>query len=257
MRHSLYLAAAAAVGPMLALASPAHAGLQFFLQVTPGGSPPSIDCPGAGSPSPCDYNGAGNILTLDPEPFTLNGVVKSGELITATGVPGAAGIDSLSNSSLAVINTTNTVKTVTVIMSDINYTAPVAKVDLSGSGTFQATVGSTLTFKWWADPLNTQGADPTGNTPGTLLNTFNTTATGLVQSFSTNGAVPFSATGPFSMTEEATYTLQPFGELLSRGTNMVATDVPEPSSWVMMLLGFAGLGFASYRSSRSKVALVD
>ena len=32
--------------------------------------------------------------------------------------------------------------------------------------------------------------------------------------------------------------------------------VPEPSTWAMMLLGFAGLGFAGYRASRksAKVA---
>jgi PEP-CTERM motif len=30
--------------------------------------------------------------------------------------------------------------------------------------------------------------------------------------------------------------------------------VPEPSTWAMMLVGFAGLGFAGYRTSRSAVA---
>ena len=31
--------------------------------------------------------------------------------------------------------------------------------------------------------------------------------------------------------------------------------VPETSTWIMMMLGFAGLGFASYRASRKGVAL--
>ena len=31
--------------------------------------------------------------------------------------------------------------------------------------------------------------------------------------------------------------------------------VPEPSTWAMMFLGFAGLGFAGYRASRRSVAL--
>jgi hypothetical protein len=30
--------------------------------------------------------------------------------------------------------------------------------------------------------------------------------------------------------------------------------VPEPSTWAMMLVGFAGLGFAGYRASRRAVA---
>jgi hypothetical protein len=30
---------------------------------------------------------------------------------------------------------------------------------------------------------------------------------------------------------------------------------PEPSTWAMMVLGFAGLGFAGYRKSRKAVAV--
>jgi hypothetical protein len=30
----------------------------------------------------------------------------------------------------------------------------------------------------------------------------------------------------------------------------IATGVPEPSSWAMMLIGFAGLGFAGYRRAK-------
>jgi hypothetical protein len=34
-----------------------------------------------------------------------------------------------------------------------------------------------------------------------------------------------------------------------------ASTVPEPSTWAMMLLGFAGLGFAGYRTSRKVVSV--
>jgi hypothetical protein len=34
------------------------------------------------------------------------------------------------------------------------------------------------------------------------------------------------------------------------------TGVPEPSTWAMMLLGFAGLGFAAYRSRRTAISIV-
>ena len=37
-------------------------------------------------------------------------------------------------------------------------------------------------------------------------------------------------------------------------TNVSILAVPEPSTWAMMLLGFAGLGFASYRASRKSPA---
>jgi hypothetical protein len=35
----------------------------------------------------------------------------------------------------------------------------------------------------------------------------------------------------------------------------VLASVPEPSTWAMMLLGFAGLGYAGYRASRKGAAL--
>jgi PEP-CTERM motif len=34
------------------------------------------------------------------------------------------------------------------------------------------------------------------------------------------------------------------------------TAVPEPATWAMMLLGFAGLGYAGFRSTRGKAAII-
>jgi hypothetical protein len=34
----------------------------------------------------------------------------------------------------------------------------------------------------------------------------------------------------------------------------VTASVPEPSTWAMMVLGFAGLGFAGYRRARGRAA---
>ena len=38
-------------------------------------------------------------------------------------------------------------------------------------------------------------------------------------------------------------------------SNAIGTTIPEPTTWAMMLLGFAGLGFMGYRASRKNVAL--
>jgi hypothetical protein len=35
----------------------------------------------------------------------------------------------------------------------------------------------------------------------------------------------------------------------------IATSVPEPSTWAMMLVGFAGLGFAGYRRTRTPIGI--
>ena len=37
-------------------------------------------------------------------------------------------------------------------------------------------------------------------------------------------------------------------------TEVVTSGVPEPSTWAMMFIGFAGLGFAGYRKTRAKAA---
>ena len=34
-----------------------------------------------------------------------------------------------------------------------------------------------------------------------------------------------------------------------------SSPVPEPSTWAMVLLGFAGMGFAGYRASRRSLAV--
>jgi hypothetical protein len=77
----------------------------------------------------------------------------------------------------------------------------------------------------------------------------NVIVSGLFQSTFTGGTISLwplhwdaVLTGPTGNTVEslgaATYTL-----------------IPEPSTWAMMLLGFAGLGFAGYRASRKTTAL--
>jgi hypothetical protein len=38
------------------------------------------------------------------------------------------------------------------------------------------------------------------------------------------------------------------------GTLLIGTVIPELSTWAMMLVGFAGLGFAGYRRCREELA---
>ena len=47
--------------------------------------------------------------------------------------------------------------------------------------------------------------------------------------------------------------LSVFGEITSGGGG--GPTVPEPSTWAMMLLGFAGMGFVAYRKRAAKAAL--
>jgi hypothetical protein len=64
-------------------------------------------------------------------------------------------------------------------------------------------------------------------------------------SYTNGGSVSFNS--PFSMTEQALYTLQPGGTLLNRGQTEINTAIPETPTWAMLLLGFASLGFVGSR----------
>jgi hypothetical protein len=79
------------------------------------------------------------------------------------------------------------------------------------------------------------------------------------QSFSQNTTAAATPTAPYSLTIVITLSNTDFGNTswttfsnISSSTSI--TSVPEPSTWVMMLLGFAGLGFA-FKQSRRKVSM--
>jgi hypothetical protein len=57
-----------------------------------------------------------------------------------------------------------------------------------------------------------------------------------------------------STTDDGSVTLTQFYDIGTTGDFSTAA-VPEPSTWAMMLLGFAGLGFAGYRRTRGAAAL--
>lgn len=67
------------------------------------------------------------------------------------------------------------------------------------------------------------------------------------ESIGTPGAEPLAENSPIENSAPPTQ--------LPWAATQVTGSVPEPSTWVMMLAGFAGLGFASYRGARKRVAL--
>jgi hypothetical protein len=104
----------------------------------------------------------------------------------------------------------------------------------------------TVTF-WLSG--NQRGAPPVSLsvTIGGETQTFGPLASGTPWTFETahftnvSGPLFFMGSGPSNQQ----------GDLIG---NVTVTGVPEPSTWAMMLAGFAGLGFAGYRGRRSAVA---
>ena len=182
-------------------------------------------------------------------PVMLNGVSILGSVQTQ--VIGPPGI--LNSTSLTILNLNNTPASATVAVSGTGFAGPSTEAFLAGSGTWQSAIGSSIALAWYNDPLNSQGAETSTDTPGQLLSTFSDTATLLVDSFSTaQGPIAVNNVGPYSMTFTFALNLVGGGSLISRGQNEVElnTPVPEPETYAMLLAGLGLVGFVARRRNQ-------
>ncbi|HSU99819.1 MAG TPA: PEPxxWA-CTERM sorting domain-containing protein [Roseiarcus sp.] len=62
-------------------------------------------------------------------------------------------------------------------------------------------------------------------------------------------------TSPFSVTELYQISSNGLSGAANDTIDLSAATVPEPSTWAMMLLGFAGLGFTAFRKSRRAASI--
>jgi hypothetical protein len=228
--------ASAAFSAAIALSPhPAHATLQIAATIN-GSSFLCVDN------AACDNNGATGTIELSNQ--IIGGITVDGSIQTSRGTPANPGpLDILNTSSLSIINSTASTITGAVAVSDTSFTAPVSSVALSASGVWETAVGSSATLQWYADTANAQGADNATDAPGTLLDTFVSSAVVVADSLSDNNTAPFSALAPFSMTETVAFSLTSGGTLLNRGQTMLAAvDTPEPASMALLWAGLVALG---------------
>ena len=229
MKNLLMAAAVlAAVG-----ASPASARLQ--ISISAGGA--TFTC--FDGQLSCDQSGgANNLLIVDQ---TVGGAFVQLALTQSQfGAP-----DELQLSTSNIENLTAAPLTITLQASDTGYAFPVKAINNSASLTFNSNIGapdSTLTF--FADTLDGQGAP---GTPGTLLESVSGHAVTDPDSFSGSRITAFDANAPFSMSEQAVLSLRADGSITGFNQSMESTAVPEPSTWVMLGLGFAALGLIGAR----------
>jgi hypothetical protein len=217
--------------------SPSHAALQ--LSITDGTSTFSCRDGQLG----CDLSGgANNLLVVDT---TLDGFFVQVTLAQSTF--GAHNILQLSSANIE--NNGSATGTLSFVASDTSFSAPVNSIEESGSLTFNNNVGSGLSsVSFFADPANGQGANPL-NTPGSLLDTFSDTPVTNPDSFSGTHLSSFVSGTPFSMTESAHLNLIAGGSVTGFDQSMTSSAIPETSTWVMMSLGFVGLGFLGMRKT--------
>ena len=192
MKPSMYFASVAMTGLMAMAAPAAHATLLLSGSVNATNFCASDQNVGCGFGNVIlDANPAVNRLGLDA--VVINGVEVFGSLAIARyGSPQ----NILNSSSLQIINTNPFEVDIVVTVSATDYVPPSLIAFTSGSGTFQDVAGSTVDLRWWNDPLNRQGAETPGDTPGNLLDFFNFVSAFAPQSFAHNG-------GPFNVLDTA------------------------------------------------------
>jgi PEP-CTERM motif len=242
-----FLSGLAAAGLMAAVSPPAHAILMISADVS--GTTFSVTDNGVGDLNPA-------VGTIQVANSSLNGVQVNGSVQFSTGTPANPGQDLLSTSSLSVVNNSGALRVFTVAVSDTDFSAPVSSFNVTGSGTWVNAAGSNIILNWFDDPENRQGAKTAFDTPGTSLGTFTSAGTDPLHSFSTDQTGVVSDSSPFSMTIWAQALLTDGAILLDRGQGEVklASAVPEPATWAMMVLGFFGVGFMAYRRRNQKTA---
>ena len=87
--------------------------------------------------------------------------------------------------------------------------------------------------------------------------TFQTESLDSAEAFFTDNSLLLGVLGAGNQTVDVSYLLTASGVGDGFGFDFrVGGPVPEPSTWAMMLLGFAGLAYAGYRQARKASVLI-
>ena len=193
----------------------------------------------------CDLAGPAHNIII------LNETVGAFHIIgTVAASTSAAAGDNLQLSTSLIQNTGDSLGHLSIIVGDNNFLPPVSSIQESASLTFNSAVGSgASTLRFFADPANGQPAGVGLNVPGVQLFTTSGTPTTDPDSFAGTHSSPFSTDALFSMTETANLALKAGGSITGFNESMATSAgvIPEPSTWAMLGIGFAALGWVAFR----------
>ena len=174
--------------------------------------------------------------------------------VTFSGPVGAYDIDTVSAADLTAASLDSNAISATSTGSSDALDVYVSVSDITGlSGLKSALSGLTVNFltPGWT-VTETTFEDNTNTVFGTMNLLTTHTFTSGPDTFT--GLASVNVTSPFSVTE--LYVVQSKGLVGAANDTIDITGVPEPSTWAMLGLGFAFLGFVGLRSRKASVSIV-
>lgn len=202
-------------------------------------------------------------ITLLPNQTQYTGTVGSFTVLVSLGTSNNPGNPSFANiriSEATITNTTPLIGTVDttleILLSQTDFTAPAGPslaLDSSATANFNnAPSGDEVEFTSYIDDSNTLFGTAIASPTVTLTVPSCSPLPGCTVALSGNAAVTYVAVTPtFSLTNRTIVTLSPGSIELAGSGSTVVSQVPEPTSLVLLGFGLLGAGFARRRKSVS------
>jgi PEP-CTERM motif len=196
--------------------------------------------------------------------FSIDRATGASTLIGSSFTGGAAGMNALVGAGAGLLGASSASTDIYSISPTTGVAAVTTSVPLISAGDL-AFAGGSL-FESAVDPASGAG-QLVDVTTASVVAQFHTTS---ISAFDDVFGLADDGTSMYAVSGTEIYTVNLSNGLLTpvldysghglgpaNGTAFLAESgaIPEPSTWAMMLLGFAGLGVAGYRRSRKNVAI--